>query len=235
MSMPEVFAYLDYRTFLRDWLDARRRDDPAYSYATFARDGGCSKAALANVLGGARAPRAKTLDAFAQAMALTATERNYLGLLVDLAGAQDLEQRRAVMDRILSVEHYRKMRRAESETDADLFRYLKFWYIAPIREMARFPTFQPDPDWIAAHLIPPIRPSEATSALETLLDLGFLVHEEDGSLQPREIRFRTASDSSREAVLHYHREASPRCSGPSTPACPSSSTCLRRPSRSTPR
>lgn len=209
MAAPTVFAYLDYRTFLRDWLDARKRTEPDYSYATFARAGGCSKAALANVLGGARAPRPATLDSFARAMGLSPAERNYLGLLTDLAIASDLEKRRATMEKILSVEQYQKMRRAESEADADMFRYLEFWYISAIREMAGLPGFRPDPEWIATAMVPPIRPAEASAALDTLFDLGFLVRDDDGTVTPRDIRFRTAPESAQDAVGHYHREVIP--------------------------
>jgi uncharacterized protein (TIGR02147 family) len=209
MALPEVFAYLDYQVFLRDWFDARKREDPDYSYAAFASAGGCSKAALANVIGGARAPRASTLDAFARAMELSPRERNYLGLLVELASAPDLAHRRDAMEKILSTEQYRQLRLAESVEDADVFRYLEFWYIPAIREMAGVPGFQADPEWIVDKLTPTIRPAEAASALETLFDLGFLERGESGEVVQREIRFRTAPTAFQKAAVHFHREVIP--------------------------
>lgn len=209
MPLPSVFAYLDYRVYLRDWFDARKRLDADYSFSAFSRDAGCSKAALANVIGGARAPRAATLDAFAQAMELTPHERNYLGLLVELAGAPDLAQRRATMDKLLSTEQYRKLRLAETNGDADAFRFLEFWYIPAIRELAGIPGFKDDPEWIATTLTPNIRVTEAEAALETLFDLGFLVRDPDGAIQQRAIRFRTAPVGLQDAAIHFHREMIP--------------------------
>ncbi len=112
---PCIFGYLDHRVFLRDWIDARKRHDPHYSYAAFARAGGCSKAAVSNVLNGARTPRPDTLDAFARAMALTPDERNYLGLLVDYSAAPTVERRREVLHRLLSNHRYHPPRLLDVE------------------------------------------------------------------------------------------------------------------------
>jgi uncharacterized protein (TIGR02147 family) len=206
---PSVYAYLDYRAFLRAWMEHRKREDPTYSYATFARAGGGSKAALANVLTGARTPRPETLDSFANAMGLLSGERNYLGLLVDLASAPDVTTRRAVLDRILATERYHQMRQAEKEPPADLERYLEFWYIPVIREMARMPGFRADPAWICRQLDPPIREAEAADALTRLLELGLLVLADDGTVTLRELRFRTPPETSRDAVMRFQREVLP--------------------------
>lgn len=209
MDRPSIYAYLDYRTYLNDWVTARKKADPSYSYATFGAAGGCSKSTLANVISGARIPRARTLDNFAQAMALSPSERNYLGLLVDLAHAPDLATRRTVMDRILSAERFHQLRLAESVRDADVFRYLQHWYVPVIREMAGLEGFRPEPEWIARHLRPTITPEEAAEALETLLELEFLVRQDDGSVVPAELRFRTEPETRQRATAHYHREVVP--------------------------
>jgi uncharacterized protein (TIGR02147 family) len=209
MSAPSVYAYLDYRTFLNDWIHHRRADDPDYSYARFAREGGGSKAALANVLSGARSPRPATLDAFARAMDLSPPERNYLGLLVDLSAAVDVTTRREVMDRILSTERYRQLGLAESSSDDDVFRFAEHWYLPVIREMATLPGFREDPEWIATTLRPTIQTHEASQALQTLLDLGFLCRDPEGRLQAREIRFRTQPEAVQRAATHYHRSVVP--------------------------
>ena len=209
--MTSVYAYLDYRAFLSDWIAQRRTTDPGYSYAAFSRAGGCSKASIANVLSGARSPRPDTLDAFARAMELNPSERNYLGLLVELDAAPSQRVRRDVMDRILSTERFRQVRRAEHEAVADVSRYFEHWYIPAIREMAALPGFQEDPFWIACTLRPQIRPEEAQAAIDTLLDLGFLLRGPHGELQVREVRFSTSPQESTHgaAVAHVHREIVP--------------------------
>lgn len=209
MSQPSVFSYLDYRSFLRDWFEARKRSDDGYSYARFAEDGGCSKSTLANVLSGARSPRSGTLDAFARAMSLTPSERNYLGLLVELSEAEGLDRRREVMERILVSERYQQVRLAKGGDESELFRLVEHWYIPAVRELAALPAFRPDPEWIARTLRPSISVDEARDALDRLFELKLLRYGPNGTVERGEIQFRTEPEVRERAILHLYREAIP--------------------------
>lgn len=205
MPPPRVTAYLDYRTFLRDWLAYQKREHPGYSYAAFAAAGGCSKAALANVLSGARNPRSDTLDAFARAMDLSPSDRNYLGLLAELDAAPDVSRRREVLERILSSDRTEQVRLVDTEPEADLFRYLEHWYVPAIRELAALRGFRDDPTWIADTLRPPISVEQAQQGLDVLFELGFLFRDETGGVSLREVRFRSSNETWAIAADHLHR------------------------------
>ena len=209
MAPPSVFSYLDHRDFLRDWIAYRKRSTPRYSYAMFARAGGCSKAAIANVVSGARMPRPQTLDAISLAMGLGPEERNYLGLIVEHAAAPDVRTRRAVLDRMMASERYRQVRQAESYSDLDMFRYFEHWYVPAIRELATLPGFRSDPEWVAGALRPPIRVDEAVAALDTLFDLGLLERRQDGGVDVSEPRLRTRPEALQRAANHFHKVAIP--------------------------
>lgn len=213
MAAPRIHAYLDYRTFLRDWIADAKRQHPGYSYAAFAAAGGCSKAALANVLSGARHPRADTLDAFARAMGLTPHERNYLGLLAELEAAPDVARRREVLDQILATDRHQQVRITEKEPEGAAMRYFEHWYVPAIRELARLPGFRDDPDWIAATLRPPIAAEAAREALDTLFDLGFLGRDPEGRVVVEEIRVRTEPETWDHAAAHVHRHVVPHVLG----------------------
>lgn len=204
MPAPRVHAYIDYRTFLRDWLEARKQVDPDYSYTTFAEAARCAKSSLANAISGARRPRPDTLDAFAVAMELSPAERNYLGLLVDLAAAPTVDERMGVMTRIVAAERHEQVRIAENRDHAELFQYLEHWYIPAILEMVGRPGFREDPEWIAAQLQPKVTPAEAQETLDLLSDLRLVKRDEDGRLQPQTIQFRTESETRVAAAHHYH-------------------------------
>lgn len=209
MPLPSVASYLDFRAYLTDWFNARKQADPTYSYARFGRDGGCSKAALANVIGGARLPRPATIDAFARAMSLNPTEHTMLAHLVDLEGARTQAERRQVMERILSAEKFGQVRALENETDEALTRFLEFWWVPVIRELATLPGFRDDPEWLASQMWPPITPEQAKSALDTLCDLEFLVRTDSG-IETRELHFRTEPQVTMDALLHFHQEVLPK-------------------------
>ncbi|MCB9674833.1 MAG: TIGR02147 family protein [Alphaproteobacteria bacterium] len=209
MSRPDVFAYLDFRTFLADWFEARKREDPAYSYAAFAAASGCSKATLANVIRGERTPRPATLDAFANAMSLSPAAKNYLGMLVELDAARDAGRRLAVMERLLTNERYGQFRNADRHSAADIDRYLAQWWIPAIREMVALPGFREDPAWIARQMHPPIEAAQAAQAIDTLLSLGFVERNDQGQLVQSEIRFGTDAETQQAAVTRFYRERIP--------------------------
>ncbi|MEN0064380.1 MAG: TIGR02147 family protein [Myxococcota bacterium] len=209
MPLPSIFNYLDYRAFLREWLQERKRQEPNYTYQDFADAGGCSKAAISNVLNGSRRPRIATIDAFALAMNLKPAERNYFGLLVDFSTARDVETRVEVLEAIVSGSRFQQLRLAERESDDVVFRYAEHWYVPAIRELASLPGFRDDPEWIAKKLCPSIEPKQAEHALNTLFELDFLRRRSDGRVEVREVRFRSEPETTKRAIAHFHRDAIP--------------------------
>jgi len=203
-SRPDVFRYFDYREFLQDWFDARKRKEPGYSFARFAAAGGCSRSALPNVLRGARVPRSETLDAFARAMELTPTERNYLGLLVEYATAADVTTQRDVLLRMLQHERYGHRRRLEDHDESELFRFFEYWYVPAICMMSSIPGFREDPVWIADQLRPRIDPEQAQAALETLFDLGMVLRDDAGRLTRSERMFASETETWLRVAKHVH-------------------------------
>ena len=210
MELPSVHGFMDYREFLRAWFEARKAQEPGYSHAVFAAEAGCSKSTLSNVLGGARRPRPGTLDAFARGMGLSPSERNHLGLLVELAGAQDQAGRRVLLERILAADGGGWIRRAEEEASADtLTRFLSHWYVPVVMELSRIPGFRGEAAWVARALRPTVSETEADHALETLLDMGFLVRDESGQVVPGQMRFETGIDAHHPALTRFYREILP--------------------------
>ena len=209
MATPSVYEYMDFRDFLRDWFSAKKRGDRSYSYSAFGRAGGCSRSALANVLGGTRTPRPATVDAFARAMSLSPPERNFLGLLVELDGARDLTQRSQAMARVLTTARNPQVRQVDKVPEAAASRYLEHWYIPAIQELAGLPGFKEDPVWIAANLYPPIEAEQARLALDTLFDLGFLKRDDGGRVVKGVVRLRSDSETFSLAVARFHRQVLP--------------------------
>lgn len=209
MSLPDLFDYIDYRAFLSDWFEARKRLG-RYSYAAFAEAGGCSKAALANVIQGNRTPRSTTLDAFARAIGLSPQERNYLGVLVELDAAPGPRRRREVMEYLLGNERFGQVRIADREPRSDIERYLEHWWILAVRELVSMPGFREDPVWIAETLYPRITPDQASYALGVLQSLDFVRRDTEGRLVCNEIRFATDPESLGMALVHFYREQIPR-------------------------
>ena len=85
MTTPDLYTYLDYRQFLRDWFQQKKQDNPRYSHRLFARRAGQrSPSMLLFVMEGKRNLTPKTAAAFAQAMGFDDADQAACGPRADL-------------------------------------------------------------------------------------------------------------------------------------------------------
>lgn len=202
MTAPDVYTYLDYRRFLRDWFEARKAANPRFSHRAFARRAGVSSPSLLlAVIEGKRNLTPTTIDAFIQGMGLEEGEADFFSALVQFAQAETLDDRNRAWERVRAVRRFREARHLAEEG----VEYLSCWYYPAIRELASCEGFRDDPDWIAGALRPRITPAQARKALDVLVALGLLRREPDGGgLVPAEASVVTPHEVSGMAASNYH-------------------------------
>lgn len=203
---PELFDYLNYRLFLRDWFEWRKIQNHRYSYRVFARMAGLrSPSLLIHVIQQKRNLTAHSTEAFIQALRLSAGEASFFRDLVEFDHGATPELRSEAFERISAVRRFRNAHRIEGEA----FRCLSRWYYAAIHELVATPDFVADPAWIARTLRPRISVAEAQQALDELCALGLVVvDEESGAFHQAEASLVTPNEVTGLAVHNYHRGAS---------------------------
>lgn len=208
--VPDIFEYVDYRGFLRDWYAAGKEHTRYVSYRWLARRAGFSSPSyLRHVMHGERNLGPESVESVVQALGLGEDEGRYLRDLVDFNQAETQDTKSDAFERVASHRRFRKARRI----DEGLYRYLSHWYYPAIREMSARPDFVAEPGWIATRLLPPIEPSDAERALDTLFDLGLLVRGEDGEVSRAEPTLSTEHEVQNLAVENYHHQMLERAGG----------------------
>ena len=82
---PDLYSYLSFRDFLKDWYAARKAADSRFSHRLFARRAGVSSPSLLNeVIGGRRNLTARTLEGFIKALGLDENELSKLAATLRL-------------------------------------------------------------------------------------------------------------------------------------------------------
>lgn len=200
-SEIDVFSYLDYRAFLRDYyLD--RKERRGLSYRGFSKRAGLrSPNYLKLVIDGDRNLTAEMADRFAIACGLSKDGAAYFKDLVAFNQARNTRERNAQYARLTGHRQYRNEHRLEMAHAA----YHSTWYIPAIRELAARRDFVPEPSWIARMLVPEITEAQAEKALDTLLALGLLVHGVDGRLVQGEVIVSTGPEFHALHIASYHR------------------------------
>jgi uncharacterized protein (TIGR02147 family) len=199
---PDIFDYLDYRKFMRDFYDIAQQHSRAFSYRALARRAEISSPSfLRHVMRGER-NLAGTTRQVAGAFGLEGAAASYFEALVAFDQAGTNEERNQLFERIAASRRFRSARRLG---DA-MFTYLSRWYYPVIRELTASPAFQEDPAWIAGQLLPTITPEQAAEALQTLTSLELLVRDEAGRLVRADSSITTEHEVRALAVGNYHRQ-----------------------------
>lgn len=198
---PEVFDFLDYRAYLREFYQ-RRKENTAFSYRAFSlRAKLGSPNYLKLVIDGERNLTAAMARRFAGACGLKGQGAAFFCELVAFGQATTLDERNESYGRLRRFQEFREAQAIQIARDD----YHSKWYLPAIRELALATDFVSDPEWIAARLCPPIKPAEAQSALDVLQKLEMLVPQEGGGLRPGTPLVTTGAETANLHMVQYHR------------------------------
>lgn len=176
---PELFGCLNYRKYLADWFACRKKLQPSYSGALFAKKAGIgSHTLLGMVIRGDRNLSAATIRAFIRALGLKGREALYFEKLVLFNQSKKSEDRSYYFEQLCSVTS--NSPREILTRIQDHASYLSHWYIVAIRELVAVEGFRADPEWIAGKLKNKITKKQAQEAWELLLKIGMVQAEENG-------------------------------------------------------
>jgi uncharacterized protein (TIGR02147 family) len=198
----DIFEYLDYRAYLRDYYDRAKRARRGFSHRAFSRRAGLgSPNHLKRVMDGARNLTLEMAERFAAALGLSGDAAEYFVEIVKLTQAKTSLERSHALEMAMSFKAFRRSRTLDVAHAA----YHSTWYVPAIRELAARGDFRPDPKWIASRMLPAIKPAEAKAALETLLELGLLRMDEQGAVTQSEPLVTTGPEMHSLHIANYHR------------------------------
>ena len=198
----DIFGYMDYRAFLRDFYAEKKASGRGFSFRAFSRRAGLgSPNYLKLVMDGDRNLTPEMAERFAAACGLKGDAATFFCELVGFNQARNTAER---SDRFARLTTYRKYRAAH-QLEVAQAAYCSNWFLPAIRELAARRDFRADPAWIARTLVPQITVAEASMALEKLLELRLLVKDEDGRIRQGSELVTTGNETMLVHVRSYHR------------------------------
>lgn len=204
---PEVFAYLDYRAYLRDYFE--HASQRGLSHRGLARRAGLSSPSfLKSVMDGKKTLAAPTAERVAAACRLAGNAAEYFVRLVAFNQARDTDGKRAAYERLCAFGEWRRIH----ALDLARYEYFSRWYLPAIRELVTSPAFVEDPRWIARQLRPRVKVGEVQKALETLLALGLLARDEHGRLVQTSATVSSGLETGSVQLARFHRAMMERAS-----------------------
>ena len=174
--MKEIVEYTDYRKYILDYYEERKRCS-VFSWQKFAQDAGFSSAVfLKYVSEGKKNLSVGSAGSVASAMGLVGFEQTYFVLMVSYAHAKDDKTKMAAFEERCALAHAHKMRVLGN----DEFDYFKSWKNPVLRELApHMPGAKPLE--IAHACSPKISAAEVTETLNFLVKKKLLKKDKDGN------------------------------------------------------
>ena len=174
--MKEIVEYTDYRKFIQDYYDERKRSS-AFTWRDFARDAGfTSPIYLKYVCEGKKSLSVGAAGSVANAMGLAGFESTYFVLMVSYAHAKNDKAKRAAFEERCALAQAHKVRVLGNEE----FDYFKSWKNPVLREIApHMPGARP---LEMAHACKQqISATEVSETLDFLMKAGLLKKDKDGN------------------------------------------------------
>ena len=174
--MKEIVEYTDYRKFIQDYYDERKRSS-AFTWRDFARDAGfTSPIYLKYVCEGKKSLSVGAAGSVANAMGLAGFESAYFVLMVSYAHAKNDKAKRAAFEERCALAQAHKVRVLGNEE----FDYFKSWKNPVLREIApHMPGARP---LEMAHACKQkISATEVSETLDFLMKAGLLKKDKNGN------------------------------------------------------
>jgi len=175
----DIFAYLDYQAYLRDWLAQNKATSKAFSLQALAQKLGLrSRGHFHRVLHDSSKPMSDALRVrLSELLAHTVREANYFDALIGFGRAKSSEESR---------HFYREIHRLQGSSHTpfritDQFDYFSNWFLPVLRELVVAMKWKKNYALLAAAVHPPITKMQAKQGVELLLRLGLVTKKARGA------------------------------------------------------
>jgi uncharacterized protein (TIGR02147 family) len=173
--MNTIYAYTDYREYIRDFCAEKKRKNSAFSMRCAAVKCGVPSGTFTRIINGTRGIGPSLLPVFTEWLGLKHLEADYFKLLVKFQNCVSDADREKHYREIL--EYRSQMRNRIPEEKFNLF---ENWYNVALFELIKiFPEIS-DPVNLGSLLVPSVSETKVSHALEILQKNGFIKRTENG-------------------------------------------------------
>ena len=202
LTEPDVLQYTNFRVYLRDYYEYKKKTQPSFSLRFFAEKAGLSSHAhLKLTIDGKRNITKGTVLKLIQGLGLEKQRAAYFESLVFFNQAQNDAEKQIYYAQLLKASPRSKLHKM----DKAQFRIFREWHHSVILEMVALKGFRPIPDWVSRKLRGMVTPSQVQESFDLLMELGLLVKTANGYRQ-RDPLLTTEDEVQDMMVKLYHQQ-----------------------------
>ncbi len=198
-----IFSFLDYRLYLKTYIENRQLSDKSFSIRKFEKELGMGAfGLLSKILNGKRNISLKLSEIICKVIDLNIQETKYFLDLVKYNQAKKLPDKDYHFKNLLNL-----TKTPIQIKTKDQYKYYSKWYHIAIRALLDTYNFTSDYHALSRKLVPRIRPDQAKSAIAILKKLGLIEKNEKGYYKPTNKTISTGSDREKSVSINNFQKA----------------------------
>ncbi|HSQ42034.1 MAG TPA: TIGR02147 family protein [Fibrobacteraceae bacterium] len=173
--MQSIYHYLDYREYLRDFFEWRKKEQPWFSFKVFGDGVSLDQSQVFRILQGKLQISVKALPRFVSYLGLDERQGRYFAQMVAFARARKEPEARALFSSLL------EMRGSRCRTLVpEQYELYREWYFPVVRTLLGILRITNNYEVLARNIAPPITVVQARRAVEFLRRLGLIQRDSRG-------------------------------------------------------
>lgn len=197
--MINIYNYLDYREWLKDIVEDKKKNNTYFSYRLLAEKIDLDSSFIIKVIMGKRNLSPASVNSIADYFELTPNEKDYFQNLLLFAKAKNSEQKHKLYDELLT------LRNSSSRIIiADQYEFYSKWYYNALRNLLQIYKFKgKDYKELGKKLSPNITATEARKGIHLLKKLKLIYFSEEGYYQLTELAVTAGSRWDSYAIRNF--------------------------------
>ncbi len=196
---PNIFEYIDFRKYLKDWRESEKTKKPGLTHAYLcAKLGQKTRGYFNDLEKGRRTIGADVLDRLVKLLSLGSTEAKYFRAIVGYGQPSTYEEREYWFEQVVQLNNTPK-----KLVDKKTYAYYKKWYYASIRAYLETCDFKCEYNEASEALYGRVSPQEVKEAVENLSTLGLIAPDKRGYLKPTDKVLTSGEIVKDELLKHY--------------------------------
>jgi len=204
----DLFTYVDYRLFLRDYCDLLKKRERRFSFAELGRRAGFqARDFLTRVIKGQKNLSEKSAASLCDALGLSGVRKEYLIHLVGFNQCKDPEKRNEYYYHLSRLARKKTGYNKTTLIPHDKYELYSQWYHTAVRSLIGIFEFKGDFEWLAKKVSPQITVAQAKKSVQLLLKLNLIRLNADGAYNIVDEAVSTGDAVVRNALGDFYRKS----------------------------
>ena len=200
-DLKSIYTYSDYRIYLRDYFDVRRKSESSFSHREMAKELGFSSPNYIKlVMDGKRNLGLRSINRLVQGLGFKLREREYFSNLVFFGQAKTPVEKNYFLGQLIASRPSAK----KGAITPKEYRYYNEWYHCVVRELVVREKPPVDFGRIARKIRPNVTPSQVEKSVKLLLELGLIKKKKGGAYIQSSRLIATDREVTSLGIRNYH-------------------------------